>query len=214
MFSVRFHRVRCICRHNDSDGSDEWCSTPADSGSSIWNMDPNKRRQLSPSSAREPSWAQHMSGTKRADGCSRSQSRWCVWGQQRRLVLLTSARDSSSSSSSSTDHHRHPNDWELIAAVQYTALALRTTAGEALVSVAIMLLLTLYASRYSHSPASHSQHRRSRDRSSLSTAFPGQHDFETCQERVAVAQTPFSFAPGAAIILGPSYVPSHQTDVP
>ena len=40
-----------------------------------------------------------------------------------------------------TDHHRRPNGWELTVAVPHTALALRTTAGEALVPVAIVLLL-------------------------------------------------------------------------
>ena len=41
------------------------------------------------------------------------------------------------------NHCHHPNGWEPIATVQYVALALRTTAGEALVSIPIMLLLTL-----------------------------------------------------------------------
>ena len=45
-------------------------------GSSIpqRNTDPNELRQLSPSGDRERSRAQHKSGTKRADGCSRSRS--------------------------------------------------------------------------------------------------------------------------------------------
>ena len=38
-------------------------------------------------------------------------------------------------------HHHRPNGWELIIAVQYAALVLRTTAGEALVLAAIGILL-------------------------------------------------------------------------
>ena len=42
-------------------------------------------------------------------------------------------------------HHRRPNGWELIVAVQYATLVLRMTAGEALVPVAIVLLLPMPA---------------------------------------------------------------------
>ena len=60
-----------------------------------------------------------------------------------------------------------PVGWELTVAVPHTALALRTTAGEALVPVAIVLLLLMPVVTAVLRPQ-HSQRRSSRDRSALS----------------------------------------------
>ena len=60
-----------------------------------------------------------------------------------------------------------PVGWELTVAVPHAALALRTTAGEALVPVAIVLLLLMPVVTAVLRPQ-HSQRRSSRDRSALS----------------------------------------------
>ena len=73
-------------------------------GSSIQqNMDPNELRQLSTSSDREASRAQHKSGTKRAHGCSRSRSPTGEVSEANRdsRSLYQQLRDFSASSSSS-----------------------------------------------------------------------------------------------------------------
>ena len=69
-------------------------------GSSILqrNMDPNKLQQLSPSGDREASWAQHKSGKKRADGCSRSRSP-AGYRSEASKDSRSRVRDSSASSS-------------------------------------------------------------------------------------------------------------------
>ena len=124
------------------------------------NMDPNELWQLSPSGDREASWAQHKSGTKRADGCSRprspagdryeasrdSGSRVREFSASSSLLskwLRADSRSPVRRSCSQDDRWRSPGPLRHRASPQP------------------------YVSHRSCSSASHSQRRRSRDRSSL-----------------------------------------------
>ena len=143
-----------------------WCKTGKTPSSSPWR--PNGRRwwvMLHPSRLRVPlfcaiwtpagcgSWVPLM--TKRHHGLRFSlvqRERTVALGSGAPLVMGLRPAEMDGSIYVSfetpvplclppTDHHRHPNGWELTVAVPHTALALRTTAGEALVPVAIVLLL-------------------------------------------------------------------------
>ena len=181
-------------------------------GSSIpqRNMDPNELRQLSPSGDREAPWAQHKSGSKRADGGSRSRSRAGDASEVNRDGKSHSRRRCNSSDSSTSSRRPSP-PFKRLRADSRSPVCRSCSQDDRWRSPDSRrhrASPSSHASRRSCSPTSHSQRRRSRDRSALSRR-PSLAGMTR-----KLAKAPFSLAPGVAITPGPSYVPSHQANVP